>query len=367
MRGSHTRRSMTWCCIALMHGGLLAAGCDPLDLTTPSEVVRLRVLAIEAQPAELAYGDQVTLTPVVADPWNEGYSVQWMPCIEAQLAGFVACDFENMLVDLADPFGFLDLSSEELTFTVDQQVVYDLMAERDPMDRAEGVPLQFILMLLPRGKTFLDYMPEFDTERLDDPAYIEEYGEQAGEALNEVFEALMRQSRIAFKRVIVSDLDSVGIAPHATGDCADLTGLLPNEAPRPGGIVTVEEELETALPSGATIPVVAGEGIGLLPLWNPDDQESYYHVAWGGETECRTEQPFFGWYATAGGFSDVDGFPADNSYLEEEGFPEPVQWRAPSTVPQRNPVDAWLVVWDRRGGIGHVEFRLEVVEGLSEP
>ena len=366
MRGSHTRRSMTWCCIALMHGGLLAAGCDPLDLTTPSEVVRLRVLAIEAQPAELAYGDQVTLTPVVADPWNEGYSVQWMPCIEAQLAGFVACDFENMLVDLADPFGFLDLSSEELTFTVDQQVVYDLMAERDPMDRAEGVPLQFILMLLPRGKTFFDYLPEFDMARLDDEAYLAEYELVAAEAMNQVFEALIRQSRIAYKRVIVSDPDSVGIAPHDEGDCADLPGLERNSAPELSGLITILDGVETAHATHSLIEVPLGDSLQMRPMWNPGDLEAYYHVAWDGTTECRVESPLFGWFATEGSFRDGGGIPTDYSFLDEAGIPSAVEWRAPSTAPVHDPVEAWLTVWDRRGGIDHVEFRFDLVEAAAE-
>ncbi len=341
---------------------LSLAGCDPPDLTPASEVIRLRVLAIETDPPEVAFGDTVRLSPVIADPWNEGYSPQWMPCIETSLGGFVACDFENMLVDLTNPFSLAALTQEELEFTVDQEEVASLMAEMDALDRADGLSLQFILMLFPRGKTILDYMPEFDLERIDDPDYLEEYGEQSTEAFNTVFEALMRQSRIAFKRVIVSDLDSVGIAMHEEGECADLPGLLPNRAPVLGGVVTVDENVELALPSGVTIDVPLGETLGLEPLWNPDDQEAYYHVAWGGETECRIESPFFAWYATGGSFADEDGFGIDSSFLAENGLPDTVQWRAPTSIPERNPVDAWIVVWDRRGGVHHVAFHLDVIE-----
>ena len=53
-----------------------AVGCDPPDLTPTSEVIRLRVLAIETDPAEIEFGDEVTLRPVIADPWGEGYSLQ---------------------------------------------------------------------------------------------------------------------------------------------------------------------------------------------------------------------------------------------------------------------------------------------------
>ena len=347
---------------AVLAGVLALSACDPPDLTPASEVIRLRVLAIETDPPEIAFGDTVRLSPVIADPWNEGYSPQWMPCIETSLGGFVACDFENMLVDLADPFALVGLTQENLEFTVDQEAVAAQMAEMDALDRADGLSLQFILMLFPRGKTILDYMPEFDLERIDDPEYLEAYGEQTSEAFNTVFEALMRQSRIAFKRVVVSDLDSVGIALHADGECADLPGLLPNRAPHMGGVVSVDENIELALPSGATIQVPVGETIGLEPLWNPDDRESYYHVAWSGETECRTESPFFGWYATGGGFSDRDGFSAGTSFLGEDGLPDTFQWQAPSSIPERNPVDAWMIVWDRRGGVHHVAFHLDVVE-----
>ncbi len=345
----------------------LNPGCDPVDFTFPSEVVRLRVLAIEAEPAELAFGDQVHLNPVIADPWDEGYSVQWMPCIEAAMGGFVACDFENMLVDLENPLSLIALTQEELEFTVDQQAVYDLLAERDPVDRAEGLGLQFILMLLPRGKTFIDYMPEFDTDRLDDPDYLEEYGEQAAEALNDLFEALIRQSRIAYKRVVISDLQSIGIALHADGDCADLPGLVANERPHLGGVLAqLDAEPLIGHPAGTTLRVPAGEQIALQPLWNFDDRQAYYHVAWSGETECRLENPFFGWYATEGAYSDLDGFPASYSYLDEAGAPTAITWRAPREIPDRNPVEAWVVAWDRRGGMSHVQFAFDVGEALKE-
>jgi hypothetical protein len=345
---------------------VLTHGCNPLDFTTTSEVTRLRVLAIEAEPAELAFGQQVHLNPVIADPWDEGYSVQWMPCIEASIGGFIACDFENMLVDLANPLGLIALTQEELEFTVDHQTVYDLLAEADPVDRAEGVPLQFILMLLPRGKTFIDYMPEFDTGRIDDPDYLDEYSQQASDALNGVFEALIRQSRIAFKRVLVSDLDSVGIALHDEGECVDLPGLVPNERPHLGGFIARTEDGDRiGHPSGATLQVPLGDTLLLEPLWNSDDREAYYHVAWSGETECRTENPFFGWYATAGSYDDPDGFASDYSYLDANGSPLPIAWRTPREMPDTNPVDAWLVVWDRRGGMSHVQFAFEVIEATE--
>ena len=365
MRGTRAFRTMAWPCIALLFGGVGVTGCDPLDLTTPSEVVRLRVLAIEAQPAELAFGEQVALAPVIADPWNEGYSVQWMPCIEAQLAGFAACDFENMLVDLTDPFSFAGLAQEQLAFTVDQQVVHDLMAERDPVDRAEGVPLQFILMLLPRGKTFFDYMPEFDVGRLDDEDYLTEYEQQAAEAMNQVFEALIRQSRIAYKRVIVSDPDSVGIAAHEDGDCAELPGLQRNTAPELAGLITIVEGVEIAHASSSTIEVPLGASLEMRPMWNPADQEAYYHVAWDGATECRTENPLFGWFATEGSFRDADGIPTDYSFLDADGIAASLEWRAPSATPIHDPVEVWLTVWDRRGGIDHLAFRFDLVAAVE--
>ncbi len=350
----------------LLFVALAVAGCDPPDLTPTSEVVRLRVLAIEAAPAELRFGDEVTLRPVIADPWEEGYSVQWMPCIEASIGGFAACDFDNMLVDLADPFSLAALTQEDLVFGVDQQAVYDLLAERDPLDRADGLGLQFILMLLPRGKTFFDYLPEFDTSRFDDPDYLAEYEQEASEAMGTVFEELIRQSRISYKRVIVSDPDSVGIALHDDGDCMDLPGLLPNEGPQLGGILQRLEGQEIAWPTGATFEVPMGEAVELRPLWNPDDREAYYHVAWSGETECRIENPFFGWYATDGGYDNADGFSIDYSFLDEAGDPAWVQWTAPRSEPVHSPVEGWLVAWDRRGGMSSVGFRFEVTEASAD-
>ncbi len=346
---------------------LAAAGCSPPDLTPTSEVIRLRTLAIEAEPAEIAFGETVSLRPVIADPWNEGYSVQWMPCIEAEIGGFVACDFENMLVDMGDPFSLAALTDETLSFTVDQDVVAGMLADLDAIDRADGLGLQFLLLLLPRGKTFFDYLPEFDTTQATDPDYVERYGEEATAALEEVFEALIRQSRIAYKRVLVSDVDSVGIARHDEGECADLPGLARNVAPHLGGLLQVDDGVEIAWPSGVTLTVAAGESLELSPMWNPEDRERYYHVAWSGDTECRVEEPFFGWYATAGSFSDSDGFATDYTNLDADGLPQRVRWTAPRSVPAINPVHGWVVAWDRRGGLSHVRFDLLVEDGESGP
>ncbi len=352
--------------VLLLAALLAAVGCDPPDLTPSSEVIRLRVLAIETEPAEIEFGDEVVLHPVIADPWDEGYSVQWMPCISADLGGFVACDFENMLIDLTNPFALGALTEETLVFTVDQQAVAEKMAERGPLSRADGLGLQFILMLLPRGKTFFDYMPELDPTQIDDPDYLEQYAEDANAALQEVFEALIRQSRIAYKRVLVTDTESVGLALHTEGPCADLPGLLRNDAPALGGLIQVIDGVEYAIPSGSTLSVPAGTSVELEPLWNGEDQQHYYHVSWEGVTECRQEQPYFGWYATDGGYS-AEGFgSSDYSYLDDRGIPYRQAWNAPAEVPVRNPVDAWLVVWDRRGGIHHVEWQFEVTDG-EEP
>ena len=99
MDDTTTARWWPWTVALLTTMALAIPACDPPDLTPTSEVIRLRTLAIEAEPAEIAFGDTVTLRPVIADPWNEGYSVQWMPCVEAEIGGFAACDFDNMLVD----------------------------------------------------------------------------------------------------------------------------------------------------------------------------------------------------------------------------------------------------------------------------
>lgn len=351
---THSRTRFSASLVLLTLGLIPCFACDPPDLTPTSEVIRLRVLAMETDPAEIEFGDTVTVEPVIADPWNEGYSVQWMPCIETSLGGFTACDFENMLVDLTDPFAMAGLTAERLQFTVDQQVVFDMMAERDPIDRSQGLALQFMLLLLPRGKTLFDYMPEFDVSQAENEAYIEQYGVEASEAMGEVFEALIRQSRIAYKRVLVSDFDSLGIANHTEGECLALPGIQPNSAPSMGGIIERVEGLEYAHPSGAQLTVVAGESVELRPLWNTNDREIYYHVNWAGETECRAEEPFFGWYATAGSFASAEGYATDYSGLDAAFIPQNILWNAPDEIPEHNPVQGWVVVWDRRGGMDHI-------------
>jgi hypothetical protein len=239
-------------------------------------------------------------------------------------------------------------------------VVAEKLAERGPLSRADGLGLQFILMLLPRGKSFFDYMPAFDPTQIDDPEYLEQYAQDANDALMEVFEALIRQSRIAYKRVLVTDTESVGLALHDEGPCADLPGLLRNDAPTLGGLIQVIDNVEFAVPSGATLQVPAGTAATLKPLWNGEDRQHYYHVAWDGLTECRQEEPYFGWYATDGGYSAEDFGGSDYSYLDENNIPYAMNWNAPQEIPDRNPVDAWLVVWDRRGGMHHVEWSFQV-------
>jgi hypothetical protein len=98
---------------------LATLACGP-DFDPASVVNRLRVLAIRSEPAAVAPGEDVTLEPLVADPFGDGRTLEyeWAPC--ASIAG------EKLTVlapeDCADAEDLLVLSTDAtLTYTLPEE------------------------------------------------------------------------------------------------------------------------------------------------------------------------------------------------------------------------------------------------------
>ena len=82
------------------------------------------------------------------------------------------------------------------------------------------------------------------------------------------------------------------------------------------------------------------------------DVEPYQFTSDDGLTEARDERLYVGWYATAGEFA------YNTSLVDAAGGAEPnasVVWTLPAAgdVPG-GLVDIYVVVWDRRGGLGWI-------------
>lgn len=341
-----------------------SAGCSVPDLTRPSEVVRLRVLGVQADPPEIALGETATFRYVVGNPEGADVENLWLLCTEID-TGFGVTSCGSPVISFQDP------TADTYEFTADPDLVIDeeideqgqtvpvTLAERlaslEPLRRVEGIGFKVYLVILPAEdfQGFLDLMVDLGSPDADPDALQE--------ALADLFGVVAERGELATKRVAVADKGAA--SPEATAGCEDVPGLVGNANPDLLGLVQVDATTLAPLqdiPEGATLEVPAGATIALEPSYTGDSVERYYYIRLEDEvTECRTEEPLFGWYATGGTFSK------DYSYLDDDGTPGEVSWTAPDEVPDE-PIDAWLVTWDRRGGLDWVEFRFQVSQGATD-
>jgi hypothetical protein len=98
---------------------------------------------------------------------------------------------------------------------------------------------------------------------------------------------------------------------------------------------------------GTSLSVTPGQSYFIEPVlaFGP---EEYLFINSKGERETRIEEPYFTWYSTEGSF--------DLPYSEYGDAPG-VNWTAPKT-PLRTEATLWVVVRDRRGGMGWAEQSL---------
>jgi hypothetical protein len=282
---------------------LLISGCDTEQLAQSWQIDRLRVLAVAATPAEPRPGDVVTFDALILSPDRPLGGSAWFVC-SADASSDYGCEIDSSLLSGTDP--------EEL----------DIEALR------EAGFIGFLPMLPPTWLVptdFLDALPEAD--RLEGTfamTYITAFPEwEEGEEPDEdAFE-------IAYKRVPVS------------------LAATPNHNPALVGWSVDGYEVE----SGATVRLDPGQAYSIEVTLADDAVESYVFRNESGVDETRTEEPYLSWYLQEGSFDQTNTlypFTAVTYFAPE----------SPSVAGQ----SLWVVVRDRRGGMGWSSLNLSFDE-----
>jgi len=284
-------------------------GCVGNELSRAWLVDRTRILGVQAEPAEAAPGDRVEFRSLSVDPAAGGIStVSWLGCLIEDSSDSYGCspDFERIEELLA-----IDVDSlppqQQLQWFQDLQaagvlgfepdlppslnVPEDLLDDLSEEKKLEGKNYILTITALPEGL------------ELEDPEALTD------EAVGEV----------ALKRLPVSVAET------------------PNHNPV---ITAVLLENEHELLDGDTLTLSHGQTYLFEPLLSEDSIEDYVYINSDGEREERTEEPYFSFYLTGGSF---DQSIALHPFLDFE-------WTAPVDPPE-DPVQMWMVVRDRRGGM----------------
>jgi len=207
------------------------------------------------------------------------------------------------LSETADMFGCDPAAIEDGFLGVEPFAPPSLTVPDDVLDglseeeKAEGLSYFFTLFAVP------------DIEEMEESTNTEDF-------------ALSKDEEVAFKRMPVSLAET------------------PNNNPFIQQLLIEKNPILT----GTSVTVVPGQTYHFEPVlaYGP---EEYIFINSKGEREERTEEPYYSFYATEGSF--------DQAYSEYGDSPG-VNWTAPRE-PERSEARLWVVVRDRRGGMGWSE------------
>ncbi len=327
----------------------LLMGCNLLQLTPTSQVIRTRIAGIQAEPAEIGVGDSTTLTALMVHPDHPApeMGMIWFSCLEAGGAtGCLGFDPEDLPEDgeEVDPTGFQFQVGSEFVYTATGPDLEEAWAALEPADRVEGLTVLVSVNLVRMTDAELELL-FFDLFS----AFAEGNTERA-EALGAELADLIENGISAARRVVVSDKTAGD--PSAV-DCP-VTELLPNVNPSLDGLVLHidEEGKDAGFPLGNVIFVDPGATLTLRPVVSVDSVEDYLYITTDGVTECRDEDPWFAWITNGGAFTGDYSFVADEEDLEEvTGRPKINRLTLVEDELFGDQRDLWLVVRDRRGGL----------------
>lgn len=234
---------------------ILLAGCviggdrypRPRDLEAVWLVDRVRVLAIQPEPPEVAPGETVTFEALLADPDGVVQTVVWLACPPTEAGFGCATDLSALPEDPTpaelEEAGVIGIEPfVEPTWTPDEALLAGLTEE----EALEGVQATVQLFALPEGE---------DGEEID-----------------------FAEVEVGFKRVVVSE------------------ALTPNGNPRFQHL-TVEGEIIAADQVAVVEP---GHIYTIAAILEEETVERYVYVTSDGVTEERVEEPYTTWYASGG-------------------------------------------------------------------
>ena len=339
----------------------LLCGCNLLDLTPTSEVVRARVAGIAAEPAEIGLGETSQLSALLVHPPGEPPALGqiWFACLETEGAqGCLGLDLAGAIEGDDDDSSPPDFTSGDFQFGIGETFDYtaegDLLAEAwaalDPDERVEGLTLLVAVNYVERSNAELtSLLVALGTALQTDD-------QETLDLLIEEFTGLLDTSITAARRIVVSDKT----AGTPTSVACPVTELLPNTNPYLSGLRLHADSkgFDAGFPLGEVTFVHPGETITLRPVLAEDAIEDYLFIDRNGVTECRREEPYFAWVASGGAdLSDDYSFVAEDGDLEEVGGRAKVN-RITMPGPEEFPdagVTLWVVARDRRGGLTWIE------------
>ncbi len=335
---------------------LLLSGCNLTDLTPASEVVRVRVAAIKATPAEISLGESTTLEALLVHPRGEAPDLGaiWFACLES--GGATGClglnfgsvtggdDDDDDSAAALDPTDFQFGVGETFDYAATGRFIEDAWAELDPEDRVEGLSVLISVNFVQKTNE------ELQTMLFDLGAAQQAGDDDELERLGDEFAGLLENGINAARRIIVSDKTADEPDPVT---CA-VQELAPNVNPTLSGLLlhTAEEGRDAGFPVGQVTFVDPEAEVTLRPVLDEQSVEDYLYIDRDDETQCRAETPYFAWLTNGPGLDKSNTFIADAEDLDE------VVGRAKVNslvLPARDdfdlPVDLWVVVRDRRGGV----------------
>lgn len=278
---------------------LTLSGCDTEEMAESWQIDRLRVLAVASEPAEPRPGDTVRFDALVVSPAQPVAGSAWFVCDAASSDDF-GCAIDESLLSGA--------SLEEL----------------DPAALEAAGFIGLLPLLPPTWVVPADYLDALSDEaKLEGTfamTYVAAFPEVPdGEELAE------DDVELAYKRVTVSLADTPNHNPAVAAWSVD--GL--------------------PVAAGAEVRLDPGQAYDIGVELAPDAVETYAYRASDGAVESRTEEPYFSWYLQEGSFNQSTSLWPYTS----------VVYFAPSD-PDAETQSLWVVVRDRRGGMGWSELRI---------
>ena len=359
--------AVTAAALALVLSGVLVS-CGDDAMTPASLVIRDRVAAIRATPAEIGVGEETVLEALLVHPGPDAPDLGqiWFTCIQSEGArGCLDMDFSGGLDLPGDdddsaaapgpPAGVQFGFGSSFTFKAEGAEVEAAWEALTPEQQVEGLTVLVSVA----------FLPITNQELLEIFAGLTGGGKT--EAAPEVLNDLMEEAILATRRVVISDKTGATPSPVA----CDVSELLPNTGPELERLRfhLDPEGRDSGIELAQLVPAAPGQSFTLRPQLSEGSIEPYLYVRNDGVTECRGEAPYFAWLSNGGTHGGDYSFTADAEDEDETpGRPKVHSFSVPPEEEFTTAVDLWLVVRDRRGGVDWAQWRFSpgsTVDGLN--
>lgn len=333
---------------------LVSCGVEPM--TSSSQVIRERIAGISASPPEIGVGESTELSALLVYPDSTAppeLGQIWFACLEATGAtGCLGMDFGSMGSGEGLPGDDDDSAAPAVpdvafgigptfTYTAQGPELEAAWEDLEPEERVEGLTVLVSTAFVEKSNDELLALV-ISLASGDEDVLAEAQAE---------LESLMDSAILGARRIVISDKSAGQPDPVP---CA-VSSLLPNQSPELGRLLLHEDpkgrDSGIELADRFVVPE-PGAALHLRPQLAEGSIEDYLYILRDGGTECRKEAPYFAWLSNGGTHLGDYSFTADD--LDEDevpGRPKVHSFVPPVAGEFTQPIDLWLVVRDRRGGM----------------